>query len=106
VSRTLAPFSTREAFHAQHRATDYGDAPGFLATGIRRVRKVSPNIVRIDFVQPDVSNEGRREHRVTGHVDFDLDQLPAILALIGHALAELAQQPREAPDDRAGITAH
>ena len=73
-------------------AVDYGDAPSFLATGIRRIFLVSPHIVRITFVRIDRSYEGEEVRRVSGHVDWDINQLRAANALIHEALMELAAQ--------------
>jgi hypothetical protein len=77
-------------------ANDWGDGPAILATGIRRMYFISPHIVRVTFVRADVDDNGVEEQRVSGHIDCDIDQLDAILALIHRGLG-VADQPRDKP---------
>jgi hypothetical protein len=86
-------------------AADYGDAPSFIATGIRRVSLISPNIVRVTFARADSRHDGVEEQRVSGHVDFDVSQLDAILALIRDGLTALVEQPGDT-SMRSSAAAH
>ena len=89
-------------------AADYGNAYEFTATGVRRMFFISPHIVRITFTCTDI-REGRddsvEEQRVSGHMDCDVAQLDAILALIRDGLAALVDQPRDMAM-RSSVVAH
>lgn len=78
---------------------DYGDAPSFIATGVRRVFLISPHIVRITFVRADMRDDGSEEHLVSGHIDWDISQLRTANAIIREAIAML-RPPRtvQAPE--------
>jgi len=73
-------------------AVDYGDAPCFLATGIRRIFLVSPHIVRVTCVRLDRSHEGAKVWRVSGHVDCDIEQAQVMNALVREALERLSRK--------------
>jgi hypothetical protein len=87
-------------------AVDYGTAYEFTATGVRRMFMMSPHIIRITFVQLDMRDEAREEHRVSGYMDCDIDQLPGIIALMRQGLADLVEQPSEAVPARTSMSAH
>jgi hypothetical protein len=89
-------------------AADYGNDYEILATGVRRMFMVSPSIVRITFTRTDIRNchdDSVEEHRVSGHVDMDIAQAPAIFALISEGLAALVEQPRDMAM-RSSVVAH
>jgi hypothetical protein len=80
-------------------ASDYGDAYEFTATGVRRMFMISPHIVGITFVRTDICvtrDDSVEEQRVSGHMDCDVAQLDAIIALIRQGLAALIEQPTDA----------
>jgi hypothetical protein len=79
---------------------------GGTATGIRRMFMISPHILRISFVQLDMRHDGREEQRVSGHMDCDISQAPAIIALMRQGLADLVEQPGEAVPARSSMSAH
>jgi len=89
-------------------AADYGNDYEFLATGVRRMFMVSPSIVRITFVRTDIRHchdDSVEEQRVSGHIDMDISQVDAILALIREGLAGLLDQPRDMAM-RSSMAAH
>ena len=71
---------------------DYGDAPSFFVTGVRRVFLLSPHIVRITYVRADVRDDGTPEHRVSGHIDCDVSHVGTINTLLREAMAALLPQ--------------
>ena len=89
-------------------AADYGDAYEFIATGVRRMFMVSPSIVRITFTCTDIRHgrdDSVEEQRVSGHIDMDISQVDAIIALIREGLAALVDQPRDM-SMRSSMAAH
>jgi hypothetical protein len=70
---------------------DYGNAYEFLATGVARMFIISPSIVRIAFVRTHVRDDSEEEERMTGSIDCDVSQLPAMLDLIRQGLATLLE---------------
>jgi hypothetical protein len=73
---------------------EYGDARSLgVVTGVRRIFLISPHIVRITFVRADMRDDGTPEHRVSGHVDWEVDHLLAANALIRQALVQLLLPP-------------
>jgi hypothetical protein len=86
-------------------AADYGDAYEFTATGVRRMFMISPHILRITFVHADIRHDGVEEGRVSGHIDMDIAQAPAIFALISEGLAALVEQPPNV-SMRSSMSAH
>jgi len=66
---------------------------------------MSPSIVRITFVHADIRHDGDDEQRVSGHVDMDIGQADAIIALIRQGLAALVDQPRDI-SMRSSMVAH
>jgi len=86
---------------------DYGDAPSFIATGVSRMFLISPNILRITFVRFDRRHDGAREQRVSGHIDCDVGQLPAILDVLRQGLGALVEQPIDPRGPaRGSVNAH
>jgi len=77
-------------------ACDYGNNYEFVATGIRRMFMMSPSIVRITFVHADIRHDGDEEQRVSGHLDMDIAQADAIIALMRQGLTALIEQPTDA----------
>jgi hypothetical protein len=75
-----------------HNVADYGDAPSFFVTGVRRVFLKSPHTVRITFVCTDVRDDGSEEMRVSGHVDCDVSHVQAVNTLLREAMAALLPQ--------------
>jgi hypothetical protein len=85
---------------------DCGDAPDFIATGVGPMFMVSPSIMRITFVRSDTRHDGVEEQRVSGHMDCDISQVPAINALIRRGLAALLEQPCDAPAPHGSMATH
>jgi hypothetical protein len=85
-------------------ANDYGTAAEFLATGVQRMFMVSPSIVRISFTRTDIRDDSVEEQRVSGHIDCDIAQIGAIVALIWEGLTALVDQPRDV--SRSSVVAH
>lgn len=78
-------------------ACDYGDAPQILATSVARMYMLSPSIVRVVFARTHVDDDSVERHRVTGHMDVDIVQLPEILRLIEQGLEALQEQSERPP---------
>jgi hypothetical protein len=76
------------------KAIDYGGAAEFLATGVQPMHMLSPSIVRISFVRNDLDDNGEQMQRVSGHIDCDIAQVDAILALIRQGVADLECEGR------------
>ena len=86
---------------------DYGDARSFIATGICRLFFISPNMVRVTFVRADMRADAIIENRISGHIDWDINQLQALPRLLADAIAKMvAQGPVMIPGDNAGAGMH
>jgi hypothetical protein len=86
---------------------DYGDARSFIATGIVRIFFVSPNMIRVTFARADMRADGVIEYRVSGHIDWDVNQLQAAHRLFAEAIAKVIEQgPVTIPGYNAGVGVH
>lgn len=70
-------------------AVDYGDAPSFFACRPSRMFMISSHILRITFARKDVGPDGRERYLVSGHIDYDIEDLPLIRAEITRGLLGL-----------------
>lgn len=82
-----------------HNAVDYGDAPFFFATGVRRAFLISPHVVRVTFVRTDRSKSGAEEQRVSGHIDWDVASIKAAKEMITEVITTLIEMEVLEPDD-------
>ena len=86
-------------------AIDYGDAPSFVASKVCRMFFVTRHILRITFARKDIGPDGRERYLVTGHVDYDIDDIPSMRAQISEGLA-LVTAVTQPSYTRSGAAAH
>jgi len=79
----------------QKEAKDWGDAPSFVATNVRRMFLVAPSLVRITLTRIYLGDNGLEQQRVSGHIDIDISEVGAIVGLIREGLAALECEGRK-----------
>jgi hypothetical protein len=89
-------------------ATDYGDGPSFVATGVCRAYFLSRNMIRIVFCRRHQRDDGSMELRVSGSVDWDIEEFQAAHAALGRHIEQILAEAGARLNDRDSgtMTAH